>query len=134
MTWYAAHLILYYKVVEGEQDSFLCHENIVVLDADNEDLAYKEADRIGHFQAENSGDLQLVGEEHAPRQATAIFAGVRKLMLCQRVPPEVLMREEDAPPYLLSGSEVTYSRLVVDNEQDVLALANGDAVTVLYEE
>ncbi len=134
MTWYAAHLILYYEVMEGEQDSYLCDENIVVIDAEDEDLAYKEAHRLGLFQAENTGDLSLEEEGHPPKQAIAKFAGVRKLTLCQVVPSQISSDMTDKQPHLLSGSEVTYSRIVVDSEQEVLALAHGDSVKVLYEE
>lgn len=136
MTWYAAHLIEYFKAVEGDQDSYLCFENVVLIDADNADLAYEEAERLGRFNAEtqNTGGLWLEKEGQPPRSAQAVFAGVRKLMECQRVPPKIPPDVPAEVPYLLSGSEATYSRFVVEDERAVLALAEGSPVTVLYEE
>jgi len=52
----------------------------------------------------------------------------------QVVPSQISSDMTDKQPHLLSGSEVTYSRIVVDSEQEVLALAHGDSVKVLYEE
>jgi hypothetical protein len=130
MTWYAAHLVEYFKVLEGPQTSFLCYERVVLIDAKNEERATAEAERLGRVHAEKEHDLDLEERGHPRRPAQGVFAGVRKLVECQHTSPEI----SSSRPSTRSGTEITYSRFVVDTEEAAQSLAQGEAVTVLYEE
>jgi hypothetical protein len=87
------------------QDPFLVHENIYVIN-------------------EGSGDGSLELNE---KKASYIFAGIRKIIEAERTP-----LPEEAP--LTNGQELTYSVLEVDTLDEVLALARGEMVDVLYRE
>ncbi|HZS89002.1 MAG TPA: DUF4288 domain-containing protein [Chloroflexota bacterium] len=130
MTWYAAHLVEYFKVLEGPQSSFLCYERVILIEAENEKRAYEEAERLGRAHAEKERDLDIEERGHPLRPAKGVFAGVRKLIECQHVSPET----PSGGPFTRSGTEITYSRFIVDTEEAAQALAKGEAATVLYEE
>lgn len=52
MGWYAAHVIEYIKLREGQQDSFPVTENILLIEAPSYEAAYQEALRIGKEEYE----------------------------------------------------------------------------------
>lgn len=122
--WYAAHAVFYFKLIDESQDSFLVHENIYIINAADPDSARAKAEIIGRANEDAGGDghLELNGEK-----ASYVFAGIRKVVEAETTPSP-----EGAP--LASGQELTYSVLEVDTLEEVLALAGGKMVTVLYRE
>lgn len=120
--WFCAHAIFYYRL-DG-QASFLIHENIYLIEADDADLALASAEELGR---ENE-DLNVDGRIEVNGQpAQYIFAGIRKLIQVESSP-------EAAKGRLLSGTEATYSVMEVDTLEEVEALARGEAMSVLYRE
>lgn len=113
MNWYAAHTIVYFKRRKGLQNRFLVWENIVLVRADSFDEAYDKAEKLGREEAAIDDETQTIGG-HPSRM---VFAGVRKVTLCQ-----------DWETRPTDGSEVTYNELVVRSEAAVRRLATGKTV------
>jgi len=124
MAWYAAHLIEYFKVKEGHQDIFPVWENIILLQADSPTEAIKLAQQMGEEKYSVPDDSWHVDD----KPAVKIFLGVRMVVECDN-------DDIDNPDAeLKSGTELTYIKMLVASEDDVLKLARGDSVTVTRED
>jgi hypothetical protein len=115
MTWYAAHLILYVKFKQKAQPRYPVWENIVLIKAASEEEAFAKAERRGGEQAGDDGGTFRWGGQ----PAEWVFAGVRKLTLCE---------DEDSRPG--DGSEVSYLEMEVESKAALGRLVNGDPVRV----
>jgi hypothetical protein len=115
MSWYAAHLIQYFKYREGRQRSFVVWENVVLVRARNAEEACAKAEQIGREEEAIDDDSVRVGGH----PAKLVFAGVRKVVLC--VDPD--RRPGD-------GTEVSYTEMVLPSEKAVHQLAAGEPVAV----
>lgn len=127
MSWYAAHMIQYFKLKEGVQKTYLVWENVVLIQAATPDDALKEAKSIGNEEYGDTGDESLRIND---QPAISVFGGVRKLIECQDT---VIFDRGDSSLPPSHGTEVTYSFLEVDAEE-LDDLIKGEAVTVLYEQ
>jgi hypothetical protein len=115
--WYAAHLILYVKLKDHPQRHYPVWENILLLKARSEEEAFAKAETRGkEEEGDDGGTFRWAG-----KPARWVFAGVRKLTLCED--PE--RRPDD-------GTEVSYTELEVDSEQAVRKLVRGQSVGVTY--
>lgn len=112
--WYAAHLVLYVRLKHGQQACFPVWENVVLVKAASEDEAFAKAEARGQEDATEDPSFRWDG-----RPAEWIFAGVRKLTLCQD--PE--HRPGD-------GTEVTYLEMELPSEAAVRKLASGNHLSV----
>lgn len=119
--WYCAHAIFYYE--SRGQESFLVHENVYLISADNDENALENAEALASGYEDLTG--RLVGEDGRP--SLYRFAGIRKLI-------SVATDQDPAEGRLHSGVEVSYSVMAVDTLDQVKRLARGDAVAVLYQE
>ncbi len=115
MSWYAAHLIQYFKYRQRRQRSFLVWENIVLIRARSAEEAYAKAEQIGR-EEEAHDDESLRMDGHP---AQLLFAGVRKVVLC--VDPD--RRPSD-------GTEVSYTEMELPSEEAVRKLVDGEPVVV----
>ncbi len=115
MSWYAAHLILYFKRRKGPQSRFLVWENIVLIRASSADEAYDKAEQRGREEEAVDDETLTIGG-HPSR---LVFAGVRKVTLCQ---------DEHARP--TDGSEISYNELVLRSEATIKKLVAGNTVPV----
>ncbi len=115
MSWYAAHLIQYFKYREARQRSFVVWENVVLIRARSAEDAYAKAERIGREEEAIDDESLRVGGH----PAKLLFAGVRKVVLC--VDPD--RRPGD-------GTEVSYTEMVLPSEKAVHQLAAGESVAV----
>jgi hypothetical protein len=115
MNWYAAHLILYVKFRSPPQERFPVWENIVLIKADSEEEAFTKAEDRGRADAgDDDGSFRWGG-----RPATCVFAGVRKLTLCQ-----------DAAKRPGDGTKVAYTEMEVASLQAIEKLLGGKPVSV----
>lgn len=121
--WYAAHALFYFKLIDEDQDSFVVHENIYIINAADSDAARARAEIIARANEESDDGALELNE----KKASYIFAGIRKIIEAETTPAP-----EDAP--LTNGQELTFSVLEVDTLDEVLALARGEMVNVLYRE
>ncbi len=116
MCWYSASVVIYVKFKDGIQDHYPIWENVVLISAKSDDDAMAEACLIGQ---ESDGD-EFTWEE---REACWVFAGVRKLLSID-VPSNLNLE---------SGTEVTYSQMLLKTREDLEALIDGEEVELIYE-
>jgi uncharacterized protein DUF4288 len=115
MTWYAAHVIMYVRFTDGQQDSYPVWENVFLVESANEETARTRAEELGRGgEGDSTGSMKWAG-----RPGSWVFAGVRKLVKCDSDPE---------PPR--HGTEVTYSEFSVDSLDTLRELAAGRRVRV----
>ncbi|HEY2589848.1 MAG TPA: hypothetical protein VGI81_29155 [Tepidisphaeraceae bacterium] len=114
MPWYAAHAIMYFRLKSGPQDRFSVWENVLLIEAaEGEDPWPKAIERAKRDEGDDEGSLTWGG-----RPAERRFAGIRKILSI------------DGP--LASGDELTFSELLVTDEESLRRLAAGEPVNVEY--
>lgn len=117
MNWYAAHLVMYVERKAKHQDRFPLWENIVLIRADTEDEAFAKAEQRGREDEGDDDGTFRWGDE----PACWVFAGVRKLTLCQ-----------DAEKRPGDGTEISFTELEVGSTETIGKLLAGEAVTVKF--
>jgi hypothetical protein len=122
--FYCAHAIFYFKLLDGEQETFLVHENVYFIEGEDREKATELAVQVAssHEDLNEDGHLEL-----NERQAAYLFAGIRKLVEVETSPVPVSVSG-------LIGLELSYSVLEVDTPDQVYALARGEMVELLYRE
>lgn len=119
--WYCAHAIFYYQY-EG-QDSFVVHENVYLIGAEDEERAMFKAKSIAIEYQQIGEDSSL---EYDGKRAEYKFSGIRKLISVQ-VDSDVA--DSSA---ICSGVELTYSVMEVGSILDVERITHGESVLVNY--
>ena len=115
MSWFTAHLVMYVKLKDGTQDRVPVWENMVLIKAPSEEVALAKAEQHGRAEeGDDEGTFRWGG-----KPARWVFAGVRKVTLCQ----DSQRRPDD-------GTEVSFMELEVASEEAVAKLVAGDPVSV----
>lgn len=115
MSWFAAHILMYVKLKAHPQDRFPVWENILLIQAESEDEAFAKAEQWGHEEeGDEDGSFRWGGQP-----AQWVFAGVRKLTLCQ-----------DAEKRPRDGTEVSFTEMEVDSREAIEKLLQGEPVAV----
>ena len=122
MTWYAASIIQTIRPVVGNAQPICVYENIYLVEADSDEEAMAEANKIGMSESIADPSLTVSGVP-----AKSEFAGVRKLVSVSN--PAPLMQKEDRP---VSGTELTYACYEVANEEALKSLVAGERVLLNY--
>lgn len=122
MTWFAASVIVAYRVVDNPTNPILVHENIYLVEGVDAIEALQKAEKYGHEEASVNDGLTL---NDLP--ARAKFVGVRKLINISNPAPYNM---DEVPPS--EGTEITYSEYEVCDEKTLEQLANGEEVIVRY--
>ena len=113
--WYAAHILMYVKRKNKLRGKIPVWENIVLIKAESEASAYDKAQLRGkQDEGDDDGTFRWQGEP-----ATWVFAGVRKLTLC-----------EDPERRPGDGSEISYTEMEVNSEQALWSLLEGKPIAV----
>lgn len=113
--WYAAHVLMYVKRKSKTPGKIPVWENIVLIKADSEEAAFEKAQERGkQDEGDDDGTFTWAGQP-----AEWVFAGVRKLTLC-----------EDPEKRPADGCEITYTEMEVASEQALRALVEGKPATV----
>lgn len=118
MSWYAAHLVIFARLKgNAPQQSYPVWENIVLIEADSEDEAIRKAELRGREEeGDDDGTFRWTD-----KPAEWVFAGLRKLTLCQ-----------DAQKRPKNGTELSYTELELGSEQAVYQLMEGEPVCVRF--
>ncbi len=117
MNWYAAHVIMYVKFKDGNQNSYPFWENVILIESDTDKMAIEKAiERAREDEGDCDGSFKWEG-----RPATWCLAGIRKLISC-----------EDPTERPRNGTEVTYLEMEVSSQEDFSKLLNGESVSVVY--
>jgi hypothetical protein len=133
MTWYGAHIISYVKFTDGQpQVRYPLWENIVLINAESDDAAFVEAERIGKLEYDSDDGLEWSG-----RPAVWVYGGIRRLVTCldrsDRI--KALATADSAASVGNShGTEVTFLQLEIMNEQDFQKFMDNEPITLLFEE
>ena len=122
--WYCAHAIFYFEFKYEEQDSYLVHENVYLIQAVDESSAMGKAIEIAKENEDLNEDNHLELNE---KPARYLFSGIRKLITVSNY-------DKENENTIESGVEATYSELEVDNLNQVRKLSEGSFVEVLYRE
>lgn len=117
MKWYAAHIIMYTKFKDGNQNKFPVWENIVLIEANTPKEAYRKAELRARKDEGDSSNTYYYDD----RPAIWVFAGIRKLV-----------ESEDMTVVPSDEMEMTYSTLEVDNEENLKRLIKGESVVLKY--
>src|SRR5262245_33894691 len=117
MKWYAAHIVLYVQLKNDRQRDFPVWENIVLVRARSDEDAWRQAeDRGREVAGDDDGSFRWAGQP-----ATWVFAGVRKLTLC-----------DDPTNRPGAGSEITYSEMRFKSPDGVADFVAGRPVNVRF--
>jgi hypothetical protein len=119
MKWYAASIIVFVRYKDGIQNAYPIMENVVLIQAETDDEAYKKAS-IRALAYEGDSDGTFCWDD---RPASAVFGGIRKVVECV---------DSDSRPG--DGTEVSYSMMEVVGENNLNKLIDGESVAVIYEE
>lgn len=127
MTWYAAHIVVYAKFLDGVQDKYPVWENVVLIEADSSDEGFSIAEKIGKNDYKNS-TLSTMEE----RPFDWEFVGVRKLVTLQLT--KSFRGSEDSDIILPKhGTEITYFELELPTFQSLQSMMTGETVGLKYE-
>ncbi|MBI3823905.1 MAG: DUF4288 domain-containing protein [Planctomycetes bacterium] len=99
--WYAAHIVMYVRRKHKPLPKVPVWENIILIKAESEEEAFAKAEERGKQDASDKEDDFLWAGE----PAEWVFAGVRKLTLC-----------EDAEKRPGEGTEVSYLEMELPSE------------------
>lgn len=117
-TWYAAHIIMYVRFKDGNQNKYPIWENVLLFNAASSEEAEQKAVIEGK---EDEGD-DLGSFSWGGRPAEWVFGGIRKIMEC---------KDSDLQP--TSGTEITFSEFEVETKEQLDKLISGDPVHILYD-
>ncbi len=112
--WFAAHVVMSLRYCEGKQETFPVYENVFLVEARSSAEAHAIAARIG--REEGSYDKPSGVYNDVPVRLA--FEGVRKVVEC--LPADKLE----------TGTELTYTQFVLDSEEALTKLLDGDDATV----
>ena len=113
--WYTAHLLMYVRRKNRQDGPIPVWENLVLVKGDSESEAFAKAERRGkRDEGDDEGTFRWAGEP-----AEWVFAGVRKLTLC-----------EDPEKRPGDGDEISYLELEVDSERSIRDLLAGKSTAV----
>jgi len=113
MSWYAAHVVMIFRLSQDEQQEFRAWENVVLIEADSSEQAWLRARQYGK-QDESADGFHLEG-----KPVRVEFAGVRKVVAC--VDPDE--RPGD-------GTEVSYTDVEFASRNDLERYLAGEDVNV----
>jgi hypothetical protein len=126
MAWFAASVVMYFRLKDGPQDEFSIWENVYLIDAPDGAQAHAKAEALGKLgEGDDDGSLRLDG-----KPAEQVFGGVRKVLSCA---PSLTGQAVDNS-VVEDGMEATFSTFTVGSREDLEAFIRGESVQVIYEE
>jgi hypothetical protein len=106
---------MYVKRAHNPSGRIPVWENIILIKADSEEMAFAKAQERGkQDEGDEDGTFRWDGEP-----ATWVFAGVRKVTLC-----------EDSEKQPGDGCEISYTEMEINSEQGLLNLLNNKCAEV----
>ncbi len=119
MQWYVASILISYRVKEGKQDTIPVYENFTLFYADNDEEVLQKAIKYGEWCASIDDKTELDG-----KAAYSKYEGIRKIT-------EIFDDNFDLKT-TMDAVELSYSYMELENEKDVINLAAGHRVKLLY--
>lgn len=124
MTWFAASLIVSIRPIIPDESPITVFENVILIEAENPKDAAAKA-RV--FATEEPGADEGLTVNGKPARTTV--EGIRKLVTVSNVWPHD--QEIDRPT---TGTEITYSKFELKNDQALLDIVAGKQVEITYVE
>ena len=127
MPWYAASVIVALDPVlkASKSQTILLWENVYLVEAEDEDGARAEAERLGRVLNDRKNPLVI-----NKRQVTTRYCGVRKVLT---VDPYPYGSHVTSPATVLeTGCEVSFNVYSVGAASDLESLVGGKSVTLTY--
>jgi len=115
--WYTAHVVIQLRTKEEPQAEFCVWENVILIEAKNEEEALEKAEVRGR---EDEGEFGLTING---KSAEFVYVGLRKLMACsdgERTPSD--------------GTELSFNRLYFASQQDLDDFAEGKEVPATFDD
>ena len=126
MAWFAASVVMYFRLKDEPQDAFHVWENVYLVDAPDGAQARAKAEALGRLEeGDDDGTLRF-----NDKPAEQVFGGVRKVLACA---PSLTGQAVDNS-VVEDGMEATYSTFTVGSREDLEAFIRGESVQVVYEE
>lgn len=122
MTWYTASIIMSIRTIEPTQTEIPVYENFVLIEGKTPEEALRKAVEIGENEEKYNDDMTI-----NDKPAKMVYEGIRKLINVSN--PDQLDLDNDRP---ISGTELTYSQYVLENEEQLDDLINGRELLVKY--
>jgi Domain of unknown function (DUF4288) len=124
VTWYAAHIIVSHRPINPDDEGDISlYENVVLISAKDDDEANFKAQQYGENSIVQDDTLTTMEGVHLE----TAFVGVRKIIEIQN--PPSLNSAETVP---VDGTEITYSKFAVKDEEALAKLVNGEEVLIDY--
>ena len=115
MPWYAAHVVMAFRLTRHPQTEWHAFENVFLIEADSSKDAHAKARQRGLEDESHDDSLTLRG-----RPAVLEFAGIRKIVAC--------FSEDERPG---DGTEVTYTELEFSSREQLDRFLDGKEANVL---
>jgi hypothetical protein len=113
--WYAAHLVMYLRCTDGQQDYYPVWENVVLIEAETADEAVEKAKlRAQDDEGDPEGNLTC-----NDKPAEWVFAGIRKIVPC--------VNSTEQPG---DGTEITFAEFTFEDTHELERFIAGEEVTV----
>ncbi|NJK81093.1 MAG: hypothetical protein HC914_14880 [Chloroflexaceae bacterium] len=108
----------------------------MLIEAIDSDEAREKAEKIGQeiYDDQGTNTSGLTIDEH---EAVWVFVGLHKLIECRYMLPLTQNFSGEVPTdesIPLHGTEVTYSRLDIENEDEFKKYINGNSAIIWYQE
>jgi hypothetical protein len=118
--WYAAHVILHVRFLQGRQSQYPVWENVYLVCARGPKDAQRRAETIARkLTATTDPSFSWDG-----RPAQWVFSGIRKLVAVDHV---------SSSGVLGNGDELTYSEFTVPNKAQLRRLVAGRRASLSYD-
>jgi hypothetical protein len=121
--WYCAHVVFYYRYEDGNQNDFVGHENMVLIDATSPREAHQKAVALARSEENGHRRPSTVNG----RDAKYVFGGIRMVVKC-------LGQTSTDVVNFASGDEASYITFVIDNEKEFKNYVGGKEATITLEE
>jgi hypothetical protein len=123
--YYIAHVIIWVRFKDGNQDEYPVWENIYIIKADSDKEAWEKAEREGRIYPSSDDDLTVDG-----RPAEWIFGGVRKVIHSisgSSINVQIDLMQENI-------AELTWNEFTVPDKETLDKLISGEPVNIRYDE
>jgi hypothetical protein len=124
-SYYIAHVIIWVRYKDGNQNEYPVWENIYIIKADSDEEAREKAEREGRAYPSSDDDLTVDG-----RPAEWIYGGVRKVIHSisgNSINVEIDLMLEDV-------AELTWNEFTVPDKESLDKLISGEPVNIRYDE
>jgi hypothetical protein len=120
MPWFAAHIIMQVKFKDADQQYFPVWENIVLIEAVDDESAMDVAEKIGHSSEGDSEGSFKWNDKNAEWK----YMGIRKL---------IEVRNANSDNYSITdGTEITFNTLEFSDKDSLEKFLDGEPVIVNY--